>query len=396
MSAIERNMKKRIFALLVISLVASCSGAPRQVDKVIENGIEVVLNHVTPYRVPEEPSELSLEREFIIDAENPDLLRAGLADIYRFGVDSRGSVYIAQRPRKDAFVIFQFDDQGRFLKSFGRVGQGPGEIERCSYFGINAKDEIFSLDAQKIKLTTYSSSGEVLGETLLPQSLVGTIPLDNGDFLFPEYRSSPDSEFAEVTFNLLDRQFKKIKEMHHFRYAAQSYGVGKKTNAFLAIPTGIFTSDRIYLGIPGLDYEVFVFDLAGTLLRKIRKEYLPVEVTSSFQKDAIANLPQGSAMAERLYFPDHKPAYQYLFADEIGRLFIMTSEKDEVSGQNICDIFSASGVFIGRAAIGYFDRFRSIWGGVSLDVVAKNQRIYVLQEKNNGYKELVVYKAIWR
>jgi len=33
---------------------------------------------------------------------------------------------------------------------------------------------------------------------------------------------------------------------------------------------------------------------------------------------------------------------------------------------------------------------------MSLDVVAKNGRIFTLYEKENGYKELVVYKAIWR
>lgn len=389
-------MKKPVSVLFGISLLALCSGGPPHVDKVIENGVEVVLNHVKPYQVPKELSELRLEREFVIDAENPDLLKAGLTDIYRFGVDSRGYVYIAQRPRKDALVIFRFDGRGRFLKSFGSVGQGPGEIERCSYFGISAKDEIFSLDAQKNKITTYSPSGEVLNETLLPRSLPGAIPLDNGNFLAPENQVSPDLGFEEMTFNLLDRQFAKVKVMHRFRFPAQFPGTGKKVNAFLPSPTGIFTSDRIYLGIPGVDYEVIVFSLEGALLRKIRKEYLPVEVTPGFQKEALANLPKGSAMAELLFFPDHKPAYQYLFADETGRLFIMTYEKDAVSGQNVCDIFSASGVFIGRAAVGYFNRFRLFWEGVSLDVVAKNERMYVLHEKDNGYKELVVYKAIWR
>jgi len=57
--------------------------------------------------------------------------------------------------------------------------------------------------------------------------------------------------------------------------------------------------------------------------------------------------------------PHHyKPAFQYFFADEAGRLFVMTSEKDEVSGQNACDIFNASGIFIGRIAVGYYDPLR--------------------------------------
>jgi hypothetical protein len=36
------------------------------------------------------------------------------------------------------------------------------------------------------------------------------------------------------------------------------------------------------------------------------------------------------------------------------------------------------------------------WEGVSLDVVAKHGRFYVLHEKENGYKEIVVSNAVWR
>jgi hypothetical protein len=85
-----------------------------------------------------------------------------------------------------------------------------------------------------------------------------------------------------------------------------------------------------------------------------------------------------------------------MFADEKGRIFVSTSEVEKASRQNICDIFNASGVFIGRAAVGYFDMLRMYWEGVTLDVMAENGRFYVLHEKENGYKEIVVSKAVWR
>jgi len=389
-------MRKRLCILFGICLLGACSGGKPQVDKTIENGIEVVLNHINPYRVPNEHSVLSLEKEIVIDAEDPELLKAGLTDIFQFGVDSGGSIYIAQRPRKDASIIYKFDDQGRLLRSFGTVGQGPGEIEQSSYFSVNSRDEIFILDARRSTVTTFSSSGELRGQIRLPPAQSAAIPLDNGNFVATEDAVEPDSGFEEMTFNLFDRQYTKIKAMYHFRYPAQYPETGKKANVYLLSPTGIFTSDRIYMGIPGPDYEILAFDLDGTLLRKIRKKYLPIGVTSSFQKEAFAGLPRGKELAERLFFPDNKPSYQHMFADETGRLFVTTSEKDQTTGQNICDIFSKTGVFIGRAAIGFYDRFRHLWEGVSLDIVAKNKRFYVLREKEDGYKELVVYKAIWR
>ena len=56
-------------------LLVSCSGGRLEVDKTYEDGVEVVLNHKEPYRVPDEPSAVVLEEEFIIHTESPDLLQ---------------------------------------------------------------------------------------------------------------------------------------------------------------------------------------------------------------------------------------------------------------------------------------------------------------------------------
>src|SRR5512144_2301253 len=141
-------MKRLPISLIAIGFLVSCGNKQPTGDKVVQDGVEVVLNHAEPYRFPGEPSVLSLEREFTIDAEDPELLQAGLTDIFRFGVGTDGSIYIAQRPRTDARVVFKFDKAGHLQGSFGRYGQGPGEIERCAYFGVIGRDEIYVLDAQ--------------------------------------------------------------------------------------------------------------------------------------------------------------------------------------------------------------------------------------------------------
>lgn len=267
-------------------------------------------------------------------------------------------------------------------------------MERCAYFGVTGRDEIYVLDGQGRRITTFASSGELLKETRLPMSLIGAIPLENGNFLAPRGEVSPNEGQEEIAFDLLDRQFALVKVMHSFKFPIQRMGAAK-INAYLTNPTGSFDSDKVYVGLPGRDYEVLVFDLEGNLLRKIRKEYAPVAVTAAFREEALARMPQGSPVAGRLEFPDHKPSFQYIFADEKGRIFVSTSEVDKASGQNICDVFNASGIFISRTAVGYFDLLRMYWGGVSLDVVAKHGRFFVLHEKENGYKEIVVSKAVW-
>ncbi len=93
------------------------------------------------------------------------------------------------------------------------------------------------------------------------------------------------------------------------------------------------------------------------------------------------------------YFPKHLPPFQFFFVDEGGDLFVMTYEKGSSPRKYIYDIFNENGIFIARTQlenISILDMRE-----LPLNVMALNGRIYCLREKENGYKELVVYKMIW-
>jgi hypothetical protein len=90
------------------------------------------------------------------------------------------------------------------------------------------------------------------------------------------------------------------------------------------------------------------------------------------------------------------PIFQYFFADNEERLYVVTSEKSGDGKQFISDIFNSDGIFIGKKTVGFFDLLTYIWGGQELDILGKNNRLYALREKENGYKELVVYKMKWQ
>ena len=49
-------MKRLLISLIAISFLVSCSDKQPKVDRVFQDGVEIVLNHVEPYRVPGEPS----------------------------------------------------------------------------------------------------------------------------------------------------------------------------------------------------------------------------------------------------------------------------------------------------------------------------------------------------
>jgi len=60
------------------------------------------------------------------------------------------------------------------------------------------------------------------------------------------------------------------------------------------------------------------------------------------------------------------------------------------------DIFSPEGVRLFRVGLGYQDVFRDTFNSFFCDAVLKNGRAYCVREKDDGDKEVVVYRMIWK
>ncbi|MCP2518888.1 6-bladed beta-propeller [Candidatus Aminicenantes bacterium AC-335-K20] len=116
-------MKKIIYAFLISLLLIYCVKNQEKVEKTIVDGVEIIVNHLEPYKIKGERIDFILEKEFVIDTENEELAKAGVDLIRDFDVDSEGNIYCVGKE-----VIFKFDKKGNFIKTIGRKGQGLGEF----------------------------------------------------------------------------------------------------------------------------------------------------------------------------------------------------------------------------------------------------------------------------
>lgn len=73
----------------------------------------------------------------------------------------------------------------------------------------------------------------------------------------------------------------------------------------------------------------------------------------------------------------------------------MTYEKGNNPREFLYDIFNPEGIFIGRTKLSNYGDFLLTQRKSPLYVVAKNNRLYCVREKESGYMELVVYKTKW-
>jgi hypothetical protein len=388
---------------LILFIFISCGPKQEQekIEMVFENGVEVVINHLEPYKIKGKSSSLSLEKEFSIDTEDDSIAALGLIDIWAFNVDSSGKIYLLNSPRSTENLVYKFDSNGAFQKSFLKRGQGPGEVQSPTLPIITEDDEFVIFDYFPKKLLFLNFSGEIIKEVSFKARVWVVYPLENGNYFAEEARRTESGAYTDSLMVLYDHDMKEIQQL--MRYREEDPRSSAKVNGtMIDRPTHLWTisKGKIYVGYNDQsEYEVLVYDYEGNLLRKIRKEYSPVEITEEFKRKILTPYEKNpnvivQDIAKRIYFPKYMPPYQSLFCDDEGRLFVMTFEEGPRKGEYICDIFDTEGRFINRVGLSNYANWDNIIRS-QLIIIAKQNRMYCIQQKDNGYKELVVYKMKW-
>ncbi len=379
-------MKKLLSVITVLLSICLCCQRQQQIEKTTEDGVEVVINHIEPYQIKGESGIPVLERAFSIDTEKEDLLKSGLTDIETFDVDTEGNIFIIQWQSKENF-IFKFSPEGRFLKSFIRFGQGPGELEYGGMVLINPENEVMAKDPSKKKFLVYDREGRFLRETGLEKTY-SPVPLKNGKYLVFWGEDTP--EWRKQFVGVSGSEFKDVKVLEAFQYP-NVMNVRSPVNRDMLIYRS--SGEKIYIGNTAKGYEIQAYDSDGNLLRKIRKDYKAAAVAEEVKKAYLDLLPKGDPISENFYFAEHWPPFRGLYTGDNGRLFVLTYEAGLNPGEFMYDIFNPDGIFIGRMSL---PNMKNLCRPYSFTVRCIKNRFYAIQEKDSGYKELVVYNMGWK
>jgi hypothetical protein len=378
---------RRILALFCLTILLICCGKQEKVDRVVENGVEVVLNP----KVPPYPVSIAPSRIFSLSTGRDDLAAAGLTDFAMgFDVDSRGFIYIGCLKNEEG-PIFKFDPQGDLVLTFSHIGQGPGEIQGEAILDVSAADEIIVTNADNRKILFFSSEGKLLREQKVKTDIARAIPLLDGNFVAWSRILDSKSEFlAQHPLLLAGPDLEVLQEIDRQQVPNPLRG-GDFLGTF-HIFSWSASPGRIYSAFQDRGYDIWVHDFKGSLVRKIRKEHDSVPVSESFRSSYLklfeASLFDG--FREKIHFPLSMPALDSIFSDEEGRLFVLTYEVDPTSGANLFDVFDAEGSLEGRMKVKVFHDDRGC------AVRACRGRLYAISENEIGEKELVVYRMIWK
>lgn len=380
-------MNKPLCFLVGISLLVSCGGRRTQVDKIMEEGVEVVLNHLEPYVLKGEASHLRLVEETRIDFEKDEFSDIGLKEPDIVEADSNGNIFVIEKFPDSEYFIYKFSPDGRFIMKFGRKGQGPGEAQGIVDLLFGKNDRLTITDPDVNKVVEFDTEGRLVKETKLAPGLFDVLPLPNGNFLGRRFPKN-DSDPVGMYLSLLDPDFKEIKLIDF--YDMSGFAPGKKFPGFIVHFYWRVAGDRIYVGNGSRGYEIRVWDLDGNLLRKFRKEFNPVAYPEEFRLQTEKIIAAGN---KNLFVAETMPPTNSFFIDDAGRLFAMTYEHGASQDEYIHDVFNSDGVLIARVPLGKYGIM-----GRALNrqrATATNGRFYRLWFKESGYPELIVYRMVW-
>jgi len=341
---------------------------------------------------PTEPDILTLVEKFTFDTEKDDLAIKGVYDFTSFDLDSEGNIYLWCQTGRE-YLIFTFDENGNFVNSLGRMGKGPGEVEFISNLTVIHQDEIAVTDYGNKKFIVFGKNGELLKEMRIEANIWAVIPLENNNYIIMRKLADLEGEYIfQFPLSLCDSEFNEIRELD--RQKIPNFIKKKRLKAKPYIFSWSLAKGKLHVANEDRGYEIWIFDLSGNLLRKIKKEYRNVSA-EEYLKDFGKGESKADPQSEKIAIPKKMPPIQSFFTDDEGRIFVITYERGKNAGEYMTDIFSSDGELIGRKSL-YIIKATMPASPAYAYIKAQKNELFCLREKRRGYKELAVYKMVWR
>ncbi len=270
-----------------------------------------------------------------------------------------------------------FDRDGKFLRKFGRAGEGPGELSMPNSIHCTGRDEVVVVDTSR-RLSFFKLSGEFV-RTVSAGSLnfVDARPDSKGNFLvylMAREEESPRYELRKVDGGLKDLFAVESSPM-------PNAGRDGYNPFFPVLRWALLSGDRVVCGYAE-KYELRIHDAAGRIVRKIQIDPDPVPVSKEdIDKQTKGMLP---AYKQNMKIPKHYPAFRYFVTDDEDRIYVLTWERPPDRKGFYFDVFDREGRYVVRTVL-----------PVTLPLIRKG-RLYAAEETAEGYPVLKRYKVGWK
>jgi hypothetical protein len=374
----EASMKQMLKMGLVLLMIFCISGQIQAQKVKTVDGVEIVENPEKPKTPKGIPTEIILEEDFKIgDSEVEEEM---ISEVTYFTVDEKESIYALDLRGNNIKV---FDKNGKFVRTIGKQGQGPGEINIPTGLLITPENELLVEDAGNRRLVYFTLEGEFLRNvSVVEKNSLTNLVMDNeGNYLARQFVIE-DKEFS-FEIRKLDKDLNNLFTIEKIPFTFRD-PQKDKMNPFDFVQIFFFDSEgQIYYGNPK-KYEIQIFSPEGKLKKKITKKYKPEKITEEDIERMMDRIPDMFGARNIMEFPKEYPAYEAYSLDEEGRLIVRSYTKANGEDNVYLDIFDAEGKYISRFPSKVNPR---IW---------KNGKMYSIEETDEGFIVIKRYSVSWQ
>src|SRR5690606_19510004 len=175
--------------------------------------------------------------------------------------DARGRYWISHPQSGDEVVVF--DARGRYVHTFGRAGEGPGEFRRIRQMALGG-DDVYLFDPRLARATVVSPDFELKRTVKVVGDPQNVEVLPSGKMVINT--SVPTRERAGFMLHLLDtegeieRSFAEVDSVFRLDYGL----VGRRQLAMASEPGQVWV-------LPATEYVIQKWTTAGRMVEQLRR-----------------------------------------------------------------------------------------------------------------------------
>ncbi len=373
------------FCLLLLSSAIAFSGEDKIVFKT-ENGIPVVYNPKNPAPPAGSPRSLALQHDLTIGQDDTDP-NSMFSELRSIQVDNQENIYALDMKEIKVKV---YDKNGKFLRSFGKKGKGPGEIETPIRMEMTRDGKIVIDDMGNNKLIFFGPDGTCIKE--LPTGKYWALIRFKFDSRGDIYADTRAYEETKMTSELkkFDPDFKPLATFASF---IDKRPDPRTDSAFRPVfSLQMRRDDLLIWTIAETEkYEFTIVESAGKTVRRIIRAYDPVKITGAMKDRLIQEIWGEKGIPAEIKFdvPSHFPAVYYFTIDDEDRLYVCTYAYEEKDGDYwlYYDVFDAEGRYIAKFC---HPRREMVFQ------VKRNKLYCMVQESEEGIPLVKRYRMIWK
>ncbi len=389
-------MEKKCLFLLILFVIFWSSGSKNQVLKSnasveVIDGIEYIHNTEIPL-YPEKT--VTFVEELSLGGENQE----GEIILYEplwFIADDNNNIYISELQDQ---VIKVFNSDGKYIKTIGAKGSGPGEFQRVESMVFTKDGKLVVTDGGTRRTSFFDSEGQFLKSFQWRMGHYRFILIKSSSYVFGERAYQGIRQNSYFYVKEIDFDGNEIRDYGDFKGAnaliTRLRSGGTSYTSLPVSPSSLFIGDKDkewFFHCLNSEYIIEVYDTTGKLFRKIDRPYEPVPFTKKEVEKYRARFKnhrfdEVESAVRNMKMPKVKNVVARMHVDDDSNLWVRTNEikEEEYVTLTAYDIYNSDGIY-----------YAKIWTPV-LPFLFKDGKMYRMDiDRGMGYRSIKRYKVIW-